>query len=296
MYPKPWPWSDLRTPAPADWGEGMTVCIAGPSSMSNTIFCVTDMMLSMSDLSMSGDSLSAKAAFFGKNWTMMMAGDLSPYSEIREHVKNTLTKNPPDTLTRYVFAEVLKDAFIAERKRRAGAEILSPFDLNFGNYRDEGPKLGPEIYSRILFELKELDLGLTLLVAGFDENRACVFKVEGRGIAHNYECPWAIGSGEQAALGYLFSTQANVFSEPEEMFYRVCCAKFAAETSPGVGKETMVIMMQKGEEQEVFNNNNIQPIREDWEKTRQVILPDEKKKLAGQIIQQKREEAKKSAK
>jgi hypothetical protein len=248
------------------------------------------MMLSMSDLSMSGDSLAAKMAFFGKNWTVMMAGDLSPYLEIREHIKNIITQKQLAVLNRHVFAETLKEAFIAERKRRAETEILSPFDLNFINYRDEGPKLGPEIYSRILFDLREFDLGLTLLVAGFDENMACVFKVEGRGIAHNYQCPWAIGSGEHAALGYLFATQTNTFCDADEMLYRVCCAKFSAETSPGVGKETKIVMMRKGDEQEVLNEDDIKPIREDWKNTQQLRLSEEKKKMAASIIQKKIDE------
>ncbi len=288
MNPKPWPWNEIPTSSPADWGEGMTVCIAGPSTLSNTIFCVTDMMLSMSDSSMSGDSLAAKMAFFGPNWTVMMAGDLSPYLEIRERVKEALPKKlSGGALTRYIFAETLKEAFIAERKRRQEAEILSPFDLDFSNYRDEGPKLGPEMYSRILFELREFDLGLSLLVAGFDDNMTCVFKVEGRGIAHNYGCPWAIGSGDQAAIGYLFATQTNIFCDADEMLYRVCCAKFSAETSLGVGKETKTVMMRKGKEQEVLSEGDIKAIREDWKKTRQLELPDRKKKIAADIIQAK---------
>lgn len=287
MNLEPWPWNHLRSSVPEGCSEGMTICIAGPSSRSETIFCVTDMMLSMSDLSMSGNSLSAKMAFFGNNWTVMMAGDLSPYPDIRETFKQILGNKQPGTLTRQVFAESLKQSFLTERKRRVEAETLSPFDLNFDNYRDEGPKLGAEIYSRLLFDLKEFDLGLTLLVAGFDDKLPCVFKVEGNGTVRNYQCPWAIGSGEQAALGYLFATQTSIFSEEAEMFYRVCCAKFAAETSPGVGKQTMVVRMKNGEEQEVFNNDDIKPIREDWDNTQQLRLSTERKKMAADLIKQK---------
>jgi hypothetical protein len=249
-------------------------------------------MLSMNDLSMSGDSLAAKIAFYGKNWTVMMAGDLSPYPEIKEKFKEVFINMGAGAFTRRIFVEALQQSFTAELKRKAEVELLSPFGMTFNNYRDEGPKLGPEMYSRLLYDLRELDLGLTLLVAGFDDKVPCVFKIEGKGIARNYQCPWAIGSGEQAALGYLFATQTNIFSEEDEVFYRVCCAKFAAETSPGVGKQTMVVRMKKDEEQVLFVDDDIKSIREDWNRTQQLKLPLEKKKMADNIIQQKLKEEK----
>jgi hypothetical protein len=271
----------------------MTICIAGPSNPTGTIFCATDMMLSMGDLSMSGDSITTKMAYYGENWVMMMAGNLSPYRDIRDNFVDSMAKVGATALNRRTFAEALRESFQVERRRRAETDILSPFGLTFDNYRDEGPKLGPEMFSRILYGLNELDLGIALLVAGFDDELPTLFKVDGKGLATNYQCPWAIGSGEQAALGYLFSTQTSMFASEEEVFYRVCCAKFAAEAAPGVGKKTLIVRIKKGEDKKtIFTDDDISPIREDWNNTQQVNLPIEKKNVSAGIIKSKSEDKK----
>ena len=267
--PKPWPYNQIREPRPADWGIGMTVCIAAVSN--DTIVCAADMKLSMLDLSMSGDSLAYKMAYFGlgHGWICLMADDLSVYEEVRKHLfEFDEKKGIRHNYTIAHITEAFKYAFEKELRIRAESDILFPYGLTFDNYRDEGPKLGPEIYSRIIFDLQAKELGLKLLIAGFDERQGHIFTVGKRGLPEHYEGFWAVGSGDLAALGYLFSTDHEPLYDPPSAFHRVCCAKFAAETSPGVGKSTLVCVLKKNGARGIFMDHDLVDIRKEWERLR----------------------------
>jgi len=255
----------------------MTVCIAGRTAIDGTIVCATDMMISMSDLSMSADSATLKIGYVGKKWAMMAAGDLSCYADVKRHLLEYFQKHNTsiDKLSRPELSDALKYAFEKEIRIRAEAEILSPYGLTFDNYRDEGPKLGSDTFSRILFALQEKDLGLNLLLAGFGEKgNGHIFTVEKRGLSQHFDGAWAIGSGDLGALGYLFSSQLSVMDSAEELFYHVCCAKFAAETSPGVGKRTVIAVLKKDGSRKFADEEAIEDIRKEWERRRKSKISD----------------------
>jgi hypothetical protein len=264
---KPWPYNHIRDPRPADWGAGMTVCIAAHSAP-DTIVCVTDMKMSMSDNSMSGDATALKMAYFGKNWICLMAGNLSPFPDIRRHFAEFAEKNDISfPMDEYHIVDGFKYAFEKELKRRSEAEILAPYGLTFENYRDEGPKLGADAYSRIIFDLRNKDLGLHLMLAGFDQRKGHILVIDKSGLAEHYEGFWAIGSGDLAALGYLLSSEMHpVSSSPATVFYRACFAKFAAETSPGVGERTIVCVLKKDGSSHIFRDDRLTEIRKEWDR------------------------------
>jgi len=235
------------------------------------------MMISMSDLSMSADSVTLKVGYIGKKWAIMAAGDLSCYADVRRHLIEYFRTNEfkVDKLSRTQLSDALKYAFEKEIKVRAEAEILAPYGLTFDNYRDEGPKLGSDTFSRIIFALQEKDLGLNLLLAGFGETgNGHIFTVEKRGLSQHFDGVWAIGSGDLGALGYLFSSQLGVLDSAEEVLYHVCCAKFSAETSPGVGKKTILVVIKKDGSRKFVDDTSIEDIRKEWERRRKNKISD----------------------
>ncbi len=260
----------------------MTVCIAACSHRDQTIVCATDMKVSMSDLSMSADA-GFKLAYYGDNWVCMIAGDASPYKDVRRHFAEYVRKNGITSLKTamsFQIEEGFTYGFQNETRRRAEAEILFPYGLTFDNYRDEGPKLGPETFSRILFDLQNKELGLKLMLTGFDPDSCHIFTIEKRGIPEHFEGFWAIGSGDLAALGSLFNSGVSVLSPADEIFYRVCCAKFAAETSPGVGKKTIITVLKRDGGRSAFTDDTINEIRNEWEARRSNPIP---KNLADKV-------------
>jgi hypothetical protein len=250
------------------------------------------MMTSMGDLSMSAESSVLKISFWGKKWVCLMAGDLCPIPDIKRGFAEFCEKEDPrGPLSLAQMSDAFKYAFERELDRRALATTLSPYGLTFDNYRDEGPKLGIDTYSRILFDLRNNDLGLKLLVAGFDDDKGHIFAVGKRGIAEHYDGYWAIGSGDIAALGSLFNSRINPTSDPEEVFYRACCAKFSAETSPGVGEATVVCILKKDGSREFIHEDAIKSIRTEWERTRSPSLRPRTKSHITAILESIKPEA-----
>ena len=98
-------------------------------------------------------------AYFGRNWLCMLAGDLFSYPGIRRHVKAFCETNGiTGEFDSEQIADAFKYAFEREPRRRAESDILLPYGLTFENYRDEGPKLGTDTYSRIIFDLQNKEL------------------------------------------------------------------------------------------------------------------------------------------
>ena len=276
---KPWPWNAIPDATPADWGLGMTVCVAGCSN-NDAVVCVTDMMVAMTDLSMSADAVALKMKTIGERWVCMQAGDVAAWPDVLGRAREEADKRGLDwhKLSRSALTDVFRVAFHEVAIERAEARILAPFDLNRHNYRDEGPKLGQEMYTRLLISLEESKLGLKLLIAGFGGKSAHVLSISDDGISDHYSSVgvWAIGSGETAALGYLFSHQINFLKDLPSMLYALCCAKFSAETSPGVGKKTVGVILYANGDRCLFVDPNIEWIRNDWERARKIGLPKKK--------------------
>jgi len=85
---KPWPWNTIPDPRPADWGTGMTVCIAAHNftrKEDQCIICVTNSMISTGD--MSADGSARKIQKITPGWNGMFAGDdMSYLTPIRQSV------------------------------------------------------------------------------------------------------------------------------------------------------------------------------------------------------------------
>jgi hypothetical protein len=229
------------------------------------------MKVAMGDLSMSSDAAALKVGYIGQKWAIMPAGDVSCYPDVRRYFIEYLTLHDikKDSISRPEISDGLKYAFEKVLKINAEADVLAAYGLTFDNYRDEGPKLGPDVFSRILYSLQEQDLGLKLLIAGYGEKgNGHIFTVEKRGLSQHFDAgAWAIGSGDIAAIGYLFSSQINIMKDADEVFYHVCCAKFAAETSPGVGEKTTIAVLKKDGSRKIFDDDDIRDIRREWNRT-----------------------------
>lgn len=124
-----------------------------------------------------------------------------------------------------------------------------------------------ELYARI----RAIRLGCTFLVFGFDKH----------GKAHLFELPeatsgegsdkvmdevgfWAIGSGQYSALSVLFFHQYSITATVPLALYRVCEAKFMAESGQGVGKASMAASFRPDLNASFFGQAKIAKIKEQW--------------------------------
>jgi 20S proteasome alpha/beta subunit len=248
---KPWPFNKLRTPSPADWGIGMTICIAAicANAGEEAVIAACDKMVSMGGY-ISGDKTVRKIDPILYDWTLMFAADdLSPITPVVKEVRENRT---PETLNGV--AELIKRAYRNQRNRQIDDEILQPVGLSMKSFLSDGKnQLSERAYEKIFNRIESYDLGIELLVEGYDLEKGKdghephIFTVTNPGKCNFYDklAFWAIGSGQHQAIASLFATRYDKFEPLAVCIAKVLVAKFMAESSMGVGKDTWFIIGRK---------------------------------------------------
>jgi 20S proteasome alpha/beta subunit len=136
-------------------------------------------------------------------------------------------------------------------------------------------------------QIREFNLSTSFLVCGVDEHaHPHVFSVNnpnGNQIVHDARGHAAIGTGAQMALGALGSRPIATLPI-RDLIYRVCEAKFAAETAPGVGKSTLALVQRKGSKYRIAFPNQIQRLQDVWTKGRTEPAPKKAHKIIDEIF------------
>src|SRR5882724_6075971 len=104
---KSWPWNTLPDPRPADWGVGMTICIAAHCYSDKSIIMAADMMIGTSE--MTADEAARKTQAVGDSWFAQYSGhDISPVVPILRSVFRSLVMYGPggDSLDNVISAFV----------------------------------------------------------------------------------------------------------------------------------------------------------------------------------------------
>jgi ATP-dependent protease HslVU (ClpYQ) peptidase subunit len=269
---KPWPWNTIREPRPADWGFGMTVCIAAHCFREQCFVMMTDMMITTAD--MSSDMATMKNRAVGDSWLAMFAGsDISLVDPILDRV-NELVQSEQKPESAVSVRNAFTKAYQEQITTQAENEILKPIGYTFEEFKKDGLiQLGSEHFSRLLYQIQELTVDVEFLVAGFDSTHH-LFIVSAPGKIADYSPLgfWAIGSGQTNALGSLFNCQGLFAADMATVMYRVCEAKFNSENAAGVGKKSiMTVLRMNGVRHNILAQvNDFRPI---WEKTRVLQIP-----------------------
>jgi len=285
---KPWPWNTIPEPRPADWGAGMTVCIAAHNFKKDAecIICVTDAMVSTGD--MSADTSARKIQIVAQGWNAMFAGDdMSDLAPIRDYVGKRLVNVGHIGLDEVTAAFV--GAYKEQLKIKAETEVLGTLGYTLEDFKAHGlEQLGTDAFGRLLYEIQQQTIDLTFLVAGFQGDEPHIFTVSSPGKLNHYSELgfWAIGSGQTQALGSLFNLKRRIrFMSREDALYRLCEAKFNAENALGVGNHTNVSLLEPNTDQRpITGAHDLRPI---WEKTRVNEVPTEATGVAGKMLEPK---------
>jgi 20S proteasome alpha/beta subunit len=268
----------------------MTVCIAAHCFRGgdDCIICATDALISTGD--MSADLSARKIRYLGHHWVAMFAGDdISSLAPILDYVKQYLVDKKDDSLPTITTA--FTSAYKEQLRLKAEAEVLTPIGYTLDEFKKEGLRqLGPENFSRLLYEIEKKTVDIQFLLAGFDDGEEHIFTVASHGqIDHYTELGfWAIGVGSTQALGSMFSYETRVrFATLPDALYRVCEAKFASENAPGVGITTRVgIIFKNGTRVTVKNDDVDDKLRAVWKRARKAKVPDQGTKIADKILRE----------
>ena len=177
-------------------------------------------------------------------WHTMFAANyvpnVLPIIRNARHALNGIGKRPPYDLDTVERACV--HAYQDQRARLVSDTILSKYRLDLANYKREAGNFGPAECARINAEIDKLEVGVQLIVYGYDEwNVAHLFSIDepGVSICCDQDAFAVAGSGAGSAQSSLLSDDLPIISQAE-MICRIAEAKFLAERDIGVGKDSVI--------------------------------------------------------
>lgn len=281
----------MREPRPADWGFGMTICIAAFCHASKSLILACDSMVTTSD--MSADPGAVKILPVSSQWMTMFAGnDISVVTPIMHRMDNVLLSSLDDV------SGAFRVSFAAELMLRA-QDVLMPLGFTVEEFKEHGlERLGADTFSRLLYQMENQQIEVEFLVAGFEEMRPYIFTVQHPGKVNHYSELgfWAIGSGQTAALGSLFNQKYQVrFLDENAAIYRVIEAKFNAENAVGVGERTILLILRPDGSRTVAKSEDIEMVRPIWDKTRTKTVPTEGLEKVNKLLEAAKTHPRRSA-
>lgn len=241
----------------------MTICIAvrgvnyeGSSGVDpvahHSIVAICDRMLSYGDVITVDDAL-FKRFNIHPRWRAMFSGnDLGPLTPMMRFVEDHLRTKEGDMEE---VADAFRNAFHNQSHLLAIDTVLGKYGHTLSTWRREGrTEFGEEEFARINRQIEQIEIGIQFLVFGFSPNGLShVFTVQQewtragqlqiRTDHHNADGFALIGSGATAALSSLVR-EALPVTERLNLIYRVCEAKMLAERAPGVGKGTVLSILE----------------------------------------------------
>jgi len=258
----------------------MTVCIAFASKSLGRIVAVSDMKLSHYASSFDGAMLKWRPLSANFRWNCLFAfSDISRFESVYQRVIELLVATElPNGST---FADVetaIAGAYEAEREHMVN-ELLSPLTMDLPTFETYGrERLGDSYFGQLLEKIREVNPQVELLVFGFDErDQPRIFQTS----------PWgdivrcdqlgfgAIGSGAPIAYASLHSnTDFLRHSDLGLVTYRLCEAKFAAESAEGVGPTTAAASFGPEGVATVLSPGAVTTARALWERRRKAKIPE----------------------
>jgi hypothetical protein len=261
------------------YGRDMTVAIIAFPKSTSEIVTISDARLSYGEIIPAADEGTMKNIKITKKWSMMFAADdATAFTPVVDETMETLAKlklEPPQTakfLDRDFKLEVVmkavQQAYEKEFNERFFRDKLARFGFaDISEFRKFGyAEMGKDLYHEYSMELAKFDLGLELLVYGFDPMGVrAIFEVANPGkiINHTMRGYAAIGSGTLMALAAL--NKKPIGETLPDAIYRILDAKFSAETARDVGKSTHVISLNKDGENGYLIDDELEKIHQIWE-------------------------------
>jgi len=262
----------LALPKPADWGFGMTVCIAGIADEGKAIITIADRKVALPTIS--ADDAMEKIDPIHHNWGAMVAGmDITHAIPIWDRIRELLgyeqrSGKRAEEQTLSMITGTCTKAFQEHRRQILSDIYLSSYGIDMQTFLTDGRRLfGATVFAQMCNQISTHEMQCEFLVAGFDEKGAPhIFTVDDPGVARVYDSVsfWAIGSGQQLALSSLmFGGYLGVDWDLD--IYDLCAAKFMAEKEPHVGVSTFLIAHRFNVVPCYLIDEDISKIKCEWE-------------------------------
>lgn len=263
-------------------GEYMTICIASYWGKDELIVAL-DTMLSTEFTT--ADMMAIKVRSIAPTWwTCFAANDISSVIPIYDRVRAKL-KSGDNTLK--VVSDIFAESYGEELLQKSERTVLSRFGLDMKEYLSGIPKLDSNVSISLYHEIRSVALDADFIVFGYDAGGdRHIFTVSNPGNVQNNDIEGfaAIGSGGMVAQMTILGYGSTLPGDELKSLYRVCAAKFMAESAIGVGRVTGLIYFRKDGSAGAVDDSDIRPIRELWQKEGKPHTPSQIKESADPII------------
>lgn len=252
----------------------VTVCLALAPPYRSEIILVSDQLLSSDNNSVEGPLKLTKLAY-GIEWWIMFAGYAPRFAQLIDRVREPLGGVKETRLTLETVVSFVERAYYLEIQKLIEMELLLPYGLTRDEFLKKGKRwLGEVRFNSVADQIERVDLGIELLVVGLDAmGTVRIFDVSSRGVVTHPVLPYhAIGSGAYLALGAMYQLAFFPYMDTAENVYRACAAKFAAESAPGVGRETLAMVIEPMTGASTLITN-IDELRDLWQTRGQPPMP-----------------------
>jgi len=236
------------------------------------VIAACDAMLSEEYTSRTGPIQKIQRVGFFGNWLIGHAGTSWRFLPLRDSLTRARREIERQNIEGQNAEPDWSDLLTRTYHKHRDVSILATFLQQYGfdsvsAFLDSGlKKFGKTEFARICQHIESHDLGIEIIIGGFDEyNRIQILGIQHPGEPLDYALQGhvAIGWGALLATGWL-----NMNYEPraplKECMLRVLQAKFLAESSPYVGKETVLMAMKSNGEVTVMSRENIDAVRQSW--------------------------------
>jgi hypothetical protein len=258
------------------YGRDMTVAIAALGPSKKEIITISDARLSYGEAIPAADEATMKNIKLARRWGMMFAADdATAFTPVFDETLNILEKLDPDSNKQYgdrdftvsAVMNAAQRAYEKEFSERFFREHLARFGFaNITEFRRSGyAEMGKDLYHQYSMDLAKFDLGLELLVYGFNSlGHPAIFEVANPGkiINHGLRGYAVIGSGTLMALAAL--NKKPLGPKLSDTVYRVLDAKFSSETARDVGKKSHMIALGSDGKNGFFADQELAKIHKVW--------------------------------
>jgi len=246
----------------------MTLCIAAILMGENSIALVSDQLVSNGFTSAEGFHKDYLLEW-GRWVALCTAKEARRVPMLMEAMKNHLHA-VDGFIGKQEIIKAYQDAHREQIALMCGARLSKIGFTSLDDFLQRGYDiLRDVIFENILNELNQLDLGITLLIAGFDATAEPTLLEASNGEVFVPPLGFhAIGEGAWIAEAILNQLPSRwLYEDAESNLYRLCSAKFAAEKmqSGSVGKDTTVVLIHHDGKHSVMWEDDVLGLRDIWE-------------------------------
>ncbi len=220
----------------------MTICIAAVTKhgMGGDIVAVSDRMISATDDSVQATE-TLKSRKISKAWAVMFAGEGNLFLPIVRAVTERLDQTEEVEHDLHTVRDAVTGVYAGLFDAEFTARYLVRYNIpSITAFRTSGlAQFGKQKFEHICDDIDRFDLGIELLVYGFDKKGAPhIFQVANPGFFtdHNLLGYAVIATGTYMATASL--RRKKMPYDRASIVYRLLEAEFSAETASGVGQST----------------------------------------------------------